>query len=109
MAALERTNRFWVWHVSHHDPEEHPVPPPIDPRFHFGDDPSFFMGILVEGEWWKSYQDRSHRGMEVAWWLTAGREAPRWPCCLFHRHSSRSCLAECSIVFYLVEFILGRF
>ena len=41
MAALERT-KFWTWHVSHHDPEEHPVPQPIDPKdFHFGDDPSF--------------------------------------------------------------------
>ncbi len=67
------------------------------------------MRVPVEGERWNSYQDRSHRGMEVAWWLAAGREAPRWPCCLFHRHSSRSCLAECSIVFDLVEFILGRF
>ncbi len=32
MAALERTNRFWAWHVSHHVSEEHPVPQPIDPK-----------------------------------------------------------------------------
>ena len=67
MAALERTNRFWAWHVSHHDPEEHPVPQPIDPK-------DFKIAVLS-----------------------------------IPSQSSRSCLAECCFVFYLFEFILGRF
>ena len=44
MAALERTNRFWAWHVSHHDPEEHPVPQPIDPK-------DFILGTIRLSSW----------------------------------------------------------
>ena len=29
MAALERANRFWEWHVSHHDPNMGPAPEAI--------------------------------------------------------------------------------
>ena len=31
MVALERVNRFWAWHVSHHDPEVKPAPVPVEP------------------------------------------------------------------------------
>ena len=44
MAALERTNRFWAWHVSHHDPEEHPVPQPLDPK-------DFILGTIRLSSW----------------------------------------------------------
>ena len=39
-----RTNRFWAWHVSHHDTAEHPVPQPIDPK-------DFILGTIRLSSW----------------------------------------------------------